>query len=231
MTDATTVAGCDQRVAMSISGAPGGMSDGQPGTPGRSTRDRLVDAAWEVFVKQPYETVRIAEIAARADVSTGSFYSYFESKEALFRVVANRALDELYSYERRDPDNTERNPVRDIAYGIRQYYLVCYELRVVALSIEHVRVVDDEVRVTRRGTLMRGAKRLERLIDRLQAEGICDAGADPWLTALALQTMTIQLGYDQLVYRDQPQDINALVRAVTPIWARALGLERWLRAW
>jgi AcrR family transcriptional regulator len=196
--------------------------------PSRSTHDRLVDAAWDVFVKQPYETVRIAEIAARADVSTGSFYSYFESKESLFREVSLRALDELYSYDRRDPDNTERNPVRDIAYGISQYYLVCYRLRIIALSIEQVRVIDDEVRVTRRGTLMRGAKRIERLIARLQAEGICDGAVDPWLTALALQTMTIQLGYDQLVHRDQPQDITSLVAAVTPIWARAIGLERWL---
>jgi AcrR family transcriptional regulator len=195
---------------------------------GRSTHDRLVDAAWDVFVKQPYDNVRIAEVAARANVSTGSFYSYFESKEALFREVSLRALDEMYSYDRRDPDNTQRNPVRDIAYGVRQYYLVIYRLRIVAQSIEQVHVLDDEVRVTRRGTLMRGAKRVERLISRLQAEGICDPSVDPWLTALALQTMTIQLGYDQLVHRDQPQDIDSLVAAVTPIWARSIGLERWL---
>lgn len=195
---------------------------------GRSTHDRLVDAAWDVFVKQPYDNVRIAEVAARANVSTGSFYSYFESKEALFREVALRALDEMYSYDRRDPDNTQRNPVRDIAYGIRQYYLVCYRLRTIAQSIEQVHVLDDEVRVTRRGTLMRGAKRIEQLIARFQAEGICDPSVDAWLTALALQTMTIQLGYDQLVYRDQPQDIDSLVATVTPIWARSIGLERWL---
>jgi AcrR family transcriptional regulator len=195
---------------------------------GRSTHDRLVDAAWDVFVKQPYDNVRIAEVAARANVSTGSFYSYFESKEALFREVSLRALDEMYSYDRRDPDNAQRNPVRDIAYGIRQYYLVIYRLRIVAQSIEQVHVVDDEVRVTRRGTLMRGAKRVERLISRFQAEGICDPSVDPWLTALALQTMTIQVGYDQLIHRDQPQDIDSLVAAVTPIWARSIGLERWL---
>lgn len=187
-----------------------------------------MDAAWEVFLKQPYDTVRIAEIAARADVSTGSFYSYFESKEALFRVVASRALEEMYSYDRRDPENHERNPVRDIAYGIGQYYQGVHRLRVVAASVEQMTSHDDDVRVTRRGTLMRGAKRIQRLIDRLQAEGICDPSVDSWLTALALQTMTMQLGFDQLVQRDQPQDIGALVAAVTPIWARSIGLERWL---
>ena len=48
------------------------------------------------------------------------------------------------------------------------------------------------------------------------------------LTALALQSMTVQLAYDQLVYREQPQDVDALVDAVVPIWAKAVGLYRWL---
>jgi hypothetical protein len=40
--------------------------------------------------------------------------------------------------------------------------------------------------------------------------------------------MTVQLAYDQLVYREQPQDVDALVDAVVPIWAKAVGLYRWL---
>jgi hypothetical protein len=40
--------------------------------------------------------------------------------------------------------------------------------------------------------------------------------------------MTVNLAYDQLVHRDTPQDVDALVGAVVPIWARAVGLERWL---
>jgi len=217
---------------MSAEAAPGGLPDEgtarAPGGGGVSSRDRLVDAAWVMFNRQPYEEVRIAEVAARADVSMGTFYSYFESKEALFRVVSDRALHELADYERTDPDNTTGNPVRNIAYSIREYYRVCERLRTVAASIELMRG-DDGVRRERRGTLMRGAKRIQTMVERLQAEGTCDPAVDPWLTALALQTMTIQLGYDQLVHRDHPQDVDALVAAVTPIWARALGLGKWLR--
>ncbi len=202
--------------------------NGEAGVGRVPTRTRLLDAGWELFNKQPYPAVHIAEISARAGVTPGSFYSYFDSKEALFRLVAERALEELYSYGRTDPTNADANPVRDIAYGIRQYFLVVSRLRVIAESIEQVYVVDDEVGVTRRGTVMRGAKRIERWIVRLQQAGVCPPDVDAWLTALALQTMTINLAYDQLVRRDRPQDIETLVGAVTPIWARSVGLERWL---
>src|SRR4029450_2787812 len=103
---------------MAAAAVPGGMSepDGSAertltgrGPSGQSTRDSLVEVAWEVFSDKPYRNVRIAEIAARAGVSTGSFYTYFESKEALFRVVASAALEQLFSYDRVDPENNDTN--------------------------------------------------------------------------------------------------------------------------
>ena len=219
---------------MAADALPGGVAE--PERPaeralsgrGQPTRDRLVEVAWEVFSDQPYRNVRIAEIAARAGVSTGSFYSYFDSKEALFRVVAGMALEQMFAYDRIDPENQDQNPVRDVAYGIRQFFLCCLRNRTVALSVEEVRLIDNDVRLNRRGALMQGAKRLERWIRSYQEQGICDPDVDPWFTALALQSMTVNLAYDQLVFRDRPQDIDPLVAAVTPIWARAVGLERWL---
>jgi AcrR family transcriptional regulator len=219
---------------MAADAVPGGLSEPDRAAErtlvgrGPSTRDRLVEVAWDVFSEKPYRHVRIAEIAARAGVSTGSFYSYFDSKEALFRVVAAAALEELFSYARVDPENDDQNPVRDLAYGIRQFFLTCVRNRTIALSIEQVRLVDDDVRLNRRGTLMQGAKRLERWVRNFQEQGVCDPDIDPWFTALALQSMTVNLAYDQLVFRDRPQDIDPLVAAVTPVWARAVGLERWL---
>ncbi|HEX6237471.1 MAG TPA: TetR/AcrR family transcriptional regulator [Acidimicrobiales bacterium] len=208
---------------------PAGIDGARELTPrGRTTRNKLVAAAWEIFSEKPYQSARITEIAGRAGVATGSFYSYFPSKEALFRVVADRALAAMYEAPRRDPDNTERDPVRDIAYASRRYFLACREHRVIAQSIEQLRSVDDEIRLSRRGTLLKAAKRSERWIRRLQDDDICDPTIDPWLTALALQSMNVNLAYDQFVHRDDAQDVDALVAAVTPIWARAVGLDRWL---
>src|SRR6185503_2921760 len=52
------------------------------------TRERLVEAAKEIFEKDGFLDARISDIAARAGQSHGSFYYYFDSKEEIFREVA-----------------------------------------------------------------------------------------------------------------------------------------------
>ncbi len=68
----------------------------EPARPrGRATRDRLLAAAIAVLSRRGYHESRVDDIVAAADVSHGSFYRYFASKEELFRVVAERAFREL----------------------------------------------------------------------------------------------------------------------------------------
>lgn len=192
---------------------------------GQRTRARLLAAAADVFSEVDYQAARIVDITKRAGASTGTFYSYFESKEAIFRLVAANALDEMLRAPRRDPDNTEGDPVRDIAYASRQYFLTCRRHAQVARSIEQLRTTDVEVHRHRREALLRAAKRTERWVQRLQEQGICDPDIDPWFTALSLQSMNVNMAYDQLVHRDETHDVEDLVAAVTPIWARAVGLD------
>jgi AcrR family transcriptional regulator len=54
--------------------------------------DEIVAAALEVFVEKGFAAARLEEIAARAGVSKGAVYLYFETKEALFRAVVARAI-------------------------------------------------------------------------------------------------------------------------------------------
>lgn len=209
----------------------GGEPDRPPTRRGRNTYDRLVAAATEVFNAKPYADARITEITALAGVATGSFYTYFESKDALFRIVARAALDDMLHAPRPDPANITGDPVRDIAYASRQYFHACHRHRLIAQSIEQLTVGDPDVRGSRRDTLLQGAKRAERWIVRLQEAGVCDPAIDPWYTGLALQAMNVSLAYDQLVQKEAGQAdalIESLVDAVTPVWARAVGLGGWL---
>ncbi len=54
---------------------------------GRRTLRALLDAAAEEFGESGYHDAGIARIATRAGAAIGSFYTYFDSKEAIFRAL------------------------------------------------------------------------------------------------------------------------------------------------
>jgi len=47
-------------------------------------KEALKTAAYEIFSKKGYKATGISEIAKQAGVAVGSFYNYYESKEAIF---------------------------------------------------------------------------------------------------------------------------------------------------
>ena len=194
---------------------------------GLRTRATLVAAAKQVFEEIPFPDSRITDITARAGVASGTFYTYFDSKEEIFREVAAAVLAEMSAAPRRDPDNTEGDFIRDIEYASRQYFLVCVRNPGIVASIEQVAPGDREVMAARRSTVVQNVKRGERWIRRLQDLGICD-DIDPWTTAMALHTMNVRLAYDHLLPHGEEAeaDVDMLAKAVTRIWARTVGLEK-----
>jgi TetR/AcrR family transcriptional repressor of nem operon len=50
------------------------------------TRDRILNAATELFSRFSFEKVSIAEIMRNAKMTHGAFYNHFQSKEALFKA-------------------------------------------------------------------------------------------------------------------------------------------------
>jgi AcrR family transcriptional regulator len=54
---------------------------------------RLVAAAREAFALHGYAGVNVADICSAADVAKGTFYRYFDSKEAIFLAAARSTVD------------------------------------------------------------------------------------------------------------------------------------------
>ena len=52
----------------------------------------LTAAALDLFVERGFAATRLDDVAARAGVSKGTLYLYFESKEALFKAVIEEAI-------------------------------------------------------------------------------------------------------------------------------------------
>jgi TetR/AcrR family transcriptional regulator, transcriptional repressor for nem operon len=59
------------------------------------TRDRLINSARYLFWERGYAGTSMADLLAHADVNSGSFYHFFESKEALLREVLEGYLHAL----------------------------------------------------------------------------------------------------------------------------------------
>ena len=61
----------------------------------RNTRGKIVSAAWQLFYEQGYEETTVEEIIESSQTSKGSFYHYFDGKDALLSTLSD-LFDEKY---------------------------------------------------------------------------------------------------------------------------------------
>ncbi|MEG0355878.1 MAG: TetR/AcrR family transcriptional regulator [Lachnospiraceae bacterium] len=61
----------------------------------KSVKERIVEAAWELFYEKGYDNTTVDDIINLSDTSKGSFYYYFDGKDALLKTLST-ILDEWY---------------------------------------------------------------------------------------------------------------------------------------
>jgi AcrR family transcriptional regulator len=193
---------------------------------GVQTRARLIEAAREVFERDGFLNARISDIAATASLSQGSFYHYFESKEQIFREVAE-------AQERRltEPDaetgepREELSPREVIGRANRRYFERYRDAAELMGVIEEVSRYDEHVSAARFATMKHFAERAERSIRRLQSEGLADKSVDARIAADALGAMVARFAELWMVQGYRDYDFEKAVEQLTRLWANALGLS------
>lgn len=68
-------------------------SEAAPSARRQVTREKLQDAAIEVFAEEGLQGASVEAVCARAGFTRGAFYSNFESKEQLFLALLEREFD------------------------------------------------------------------------------------------------------------------------------------------
>jgi TetR/AcrR family transcriptional regulator, transcriptional repressor for nem operon len=63
---------------------------------GQATRERLVDAAMQLFWEKGYNSTSIADVLKAADANAGSLYHFFPTKQDLLAAVLDRYLEGIY---------------------------------------------------------------------------------------------------------------------------------------
>jgi AcrR family transcriptional regulator len=74
--------------------------------------ERILDSAFQVFGERGFQATTIKDIAIGANISSGSIYTYFPDKEALFCATVSRGwqsfIDELEAIADRELDRAAR---------------------------------------------------------------------------------------------------------------------------
>lgn len=201
----------------------------QPSAPrsrkGEITRGRLLEAAKTVFEASGFLEARISDIAVTAGLSHGSFYHYFESKEQIFREVAEAHEALLTAAPDERPDDAEPLSDFDRIRVANRLYLQRYRDngRIMGV-IEEVSRYDSFVNEARMRRQKHFADRAERAIRRLQASGAADPNVDAKLAAVALGSMIGRFAELWLVENWDNFDFETAVDQVSRLWANAIGV-------
>ncbi|MGW6353672.1 TetR/AcrR family transcriptional regulator [Streptomyces sp. NPDC055092] len=204
--------------------ADGGQK--QPITPrsarGVRTRNALITAAREVFERDGYLDARITDISKAAHVASGSFYTYFNSKEEIFQALVEQVQEEMLHPHLRE--RTGITDTRQLIDASNREYLRAYKknARLMAL-FEQVAQIDEKFMALRieRGNAF--ARRNAKLIQALQESGEADTSLDPLVTAHALSVMVSRMAYMVFVL-GQRIPFERLVTTLNKIWENGLQL-------
>ncbi len=74
---------------------------------GKNTKGKIVSSAWKLFYEQGYEETTIEDIVEESHTSKGSFYHYFDGKDALLGSLS-MVFDEKYEELRETMDPEQK---------------------------------------------------------------------------------------------------------------------------
>jgi AcrR family transcriptional regulator len=194
---------------------------------GVRTRARLVDAAKQVFERDGFLDARIVDIAETAGLAPGTFYHYFDSKEQIFREVAE-AQEERLTAPPEDVDEeapADQTPLGRIRRSNLRYLQRYRDEAALMGVIEQMSRYDEHVNAARMTTMKHFAERAERSVRQLQEDGLADTRLDPAMAADALGAMVARFAELWLVQGYREYDFDEAVDQLTILWANALGLQ------
>ena len=186
---------------------------------GQRTRAALVRAARHVFERDGYLNARVTDITETANVASGTFYTYFNSKDEIFEAVVESLEEDMLHLHVRERIGDD--PVALIC-AANEAYLEAYERNARLMVVfEQVAQIDDHFRDLRRKRSDAFLKRNAKVIEDLQRGGRADPALDPLVAAEALSWMVSRMAYS-VFGLGRPVPIDVLTRTLNQLWLNAL---------
>lgn len=182
-----------------------------------------MEAAALVFGEAGFLEARISDITERANLSHGSFYHYFDSKEQIFREIAE-AQEALLTAPSDDSETDGADDFERLLRANRRYLERYRDNGRIMGVIEEVSRYDLQVRQARMARQRHFADRAERAIRRMQADGAATTEIDPGIAATALGSMVARFAELWLIEHWGDYELDTVAEQLTLLWANAIGL-------
>ena len=186
---------------------------------GRKTQRVLLDAAAAEFGEKGFHDSSIVSITARAGVALGSFYTYFESKDSLFRALVSDISDQVRASvgdQLTHPEGGTLQRERDAFVAFLAFARAHKELYRIIDEAEFV--ANDEWRAHYENAAQRILDRLRDVEARGELAGPIDE-AHAW----AIMGMNVFLGLRYGVQRPE-RPLDEVASIANGLIARGLGI-------
>jgi AcrR family transcriptional regulator len=153
------------------------------------TRDRLVQAAMDVFAARGYHGTTVDDIVAASATSKGAFYHYFPSKQGIFLHLLDR-LAELVEASVESAIDQERGALAKVEVALRVVLEVASAHRDLArILLVEAAALGPVFEQSRLGIHRRFAAMIQRHLDRAVADHAIPsqdthAAATAWIGAI-----------------------------------------------
>jgi len=185
----------------------------------------VLDAALEIFAQKPFAQATVEEIGERAELSVGTLYNLFGSKENIYKNVVSRQQDAFFErIERRMVKET--SPTQQITGIIEDHFdhfaenLAAWRFHVYAtagLSSDLRNELFAEAQASLHAFLIKLTELCERGIE----SGEFKSGLPPHLMAISVNS--IPHSFLQVIFERNDGEIRALLPAALEATTRIVG--------
>lgn len=187
----------------------------------RRRRGELLDAARDTFIRLGYFETHVADIVNAAGVSHGTFYTYFDSKSDVMRVLVSQLADDFFEASTVDVAR-QVTPLLTLEASIRQFMHTYRDRLPMIRILEQAVTSGDEFTEERLRIRARFSARLRAIIEAHPLTHPDGRPADAELAAYALGGMVDDFARGCYLL-GQVVDEDAAISTMALIWARALG--------
>lgn len=187
---------------------------------GARRKHELLVAARKVFEERGFIDTSVSHIVREARVSHGTFYTYFDTKDDVFRAVSNEVVDSMLTSLGTSATNSLEFHGR-VQDAMRRYIDAYRPNAAILAQMEHVGTYAPALKELRLDVRVAFVDRTRRGIRRMKEKGLADPALDEEYTAEALGAM---LEYTCYIWFTLGQDFDEdrLVDTLSLIWERAL---------